>query len=250
MPPPPAPPRKPVEPPPTGPVDIIDVIPTPEDYPNFPPGVDPNNWPTPGLFHMVGATTPPGISAMYYGEYTDHPGRSIAYQALLVAAYFAEQLGLLPPGVTPADIAGDPQLRVDMAQLINCSPFNDSVYSQANSTVAENWLKGINGRSATFRPVMAPIRELIEAGESPIRTISVATGTRLPGITNQVPANQYPFLWIPAINLQALAQGVVTTQGMNYSDGSSRINPHPEIMDLFDPAVDNIPASLAWGCNL
>jgi len=82
--------------------------------------------------------------------------------------------------------------------------------------------------------------------QSPLRTVNINTGARLPAYNAQN-ANRYPLLWLPAINLERLVEGEVTTFGMDYADGSSRLNPQPEVMNLFLKGNNNIPQGV-YGC--
>lgn len=195
------------------------------------------------MFHQV------VNGAMFYGVDTASStiGQHICYQALSVAGYFAQKAGLLKPGQEITTFARDPQMRRDYAILIVCAPFQDSLYSQPNATVDPNiWVQGPNGRTTALFPRHANQEARMANAQSPLRTVNINTGARLPAYNAQN-ANRYPLLWLPAINLERLVEGEVTTFGMDYADGSSRLNPQPEVMNLFLKGNNNIPQGV-YGC--
>ncbi len=128
----------------------------------------------------------------------------------------------------------NPVFHEQMAQLIHCSPFNDGLYGQSNRNVSPRESRGRHGRSIVIEPKFCNVLEMIKSGER-LRRSTDESGRLLPGASmwqGDLQPSHMPLVWVPFICPYALKRGHVTTEGYEYEDGSSTINPPPEVMVL------------------
>ena len=58
----------------------------------------------------------------------------------------------------------------------------------------------------------------------------------------------FAYIWLPKINLQRLWDSggtEVTTEGIQWEDGSNGIMPPPQVLAY---GVENVPEAVSWGC--
>lgn len=206
-------------------------------------------WPLPGTFYEVEAgdillgTNPGGA-------------HSIVYSTLLSAAYkVAVEIGNLEHEAAIAfaqSVAYDPEARLDYMYLILCSPWNDALYGTHGYDAAYiGNFDSNSGRALRLQGMHYDNYDRIRQGIPPKRNIRLGNPST-PGDKSGTPMNgaqlSYEFLWLPAINLQKLwsSQGQdITTEGMEWEDGSTVLMPPPIVANLLP---QNVPAGL-WGCT-
>lgn len=179
--------------------------------------------------------------------------RSIAYTTLLTAGFMAAQDhgGLDDEGAAEfaREVAYDGTNRVDYTQLIQCNPWVDALYTTFGFG-SKAW-ESPAGRALRFLPMHYDNRERLTQGLSPRRNVELGEPSdRGTGNGNGQDSKErnFAYIWLPKINLKRLWEsgGVeVTTDDVSWSDGTNGIMPPPEVMDY---GVENVPASVAWGC--
>ena len=242
---------------PTPPVDE-----DPDD--GFPP-FDPGPWetppdadyPDPGTLLQVryGDRLSGNFSAAQQRTGSDAEGqalRSIAYTTLLSAGWLAAKEN----GATDEEagrfsrlVANDNNNRLEYIQLIQCSPYNDALYTTFG--YGPKAVGSPVGRALRFLPMHYNNRGRLMRGLAPRRNITLGT----PGDKNSgnsygqdEQARSFAYIWLPKINLQILWDSGgkdVTTSGVTWPDGSNGIMPPPEVLRY---GVENVPDSVAWGC--
>jgi hypothetical protein len=119
------------------------------------------------------------------------------------------------------------------AQIITSGPrWNWPLYaSTAGPTANFPASTFVGGRSLrrAWDPWHANAKNAVAAGKAPARMMDLA-GKRVGG------GNQYGLLWLPPVNVDFLKEGVVSLQGLDWNDGSSVIDPPPELVDKLTPA--------------
>lgn len=238
--------------------------PPPEPDPDEPEPFDPTPYETP---HDADYPTPGTLLQVRYGDRllgtflpnksgNDAEGqalRSIAYATLLTAGYMAaKEIGGLSHEDAlkfAADVGNDPQNRVEYVQLIQCSPWNDALYTTYGFG-PQSW-ESPAGRALRFLPQHYDNRSRLVQGLSPKRNMSLGTpADKKSGNGYGVDQNQHNFayIWLPKINLQILWDSggtEITTQGITWEDGSNGIMPPPIVLDY---GVENVPKAVSWGC--
>lgn len=188
------------------------------NYPWVTPTVHQQNYPTPGMF--FDANNPNGAFV-----FTD-------FESLITAA-LGSALSMAGGRVSLATDhsgAGD-RLRQQLRDLIQCSRWNDSIYGTSNmGFVGGGDLLGPQGRGINWQPHHSDVFGTLSQNQAPVRTTAV-DGRRL---QQHMGANRLPLVWIPAVNLDRLAgpNPEVTVEGMQWTDGSSTIEPPPTVSDL------------------
>lgn len=241
-PPPPPPPPKPDEPPPFNPDDF-----------ETPPGVD---YPTPGTLLQVRYGD--RLAGKFHPQNTgsDEDGqalRSIAYMTLLTAGYMAgKEVGGMSHEEAldfASKVAHDNNNRIEYIQLIQCSPWNDALYTTYGFG-PKAW-ESPAGRALRFLPQHYDNRARLVRGQAPRRNITLGSsadknaGT---GTGQKSGERNFSYIWLPKINLQMLwdSDGTeITTQGIQWEDGSNGIMPPPQVLAY---GVDNVPEAVSWGC--
>lgn len=234
-----------------------------EDQEPIPGGLDVEEYETPG---GADYPTPGTLVQVRYGdrllgkfsrenESTDAQGqalRSIAYTTLLTAGFMAaKEAGASDEaaGQFARDVAYDNNNRVDYVQLIQCSPWNDALYTTYGFS-SKSW-ESPAGRSLRFLPNHYDNRERLIRGLAPKRNITLGSPSdKLSGNGHGQDSKErnFSYIWLPKINLQALWESGgsdITTEGVEWEDGSNGIMPPPEVLAY---GVENVPESVSWGC--
>ena len=236
----------------------------PQPPPDEPEPFDPTPWetppgsdyPTPGTLLQVryGDRLLGTFSAKKTGADEDGQAlRSIAYTTLLSAGWMAaKEIGGLDDeaaGAFARKVANDPNNRVEYVQLIQCSPWNDALYTTYGFG-PKAW-ESPAGRALRFLPQHYDNRGRLVQGKAPKRNISLGTpadknsGNGYGQNKNQ---RNFAYIWLPKINLQRLWDSggtEVTTEGIQWEDGSNGIMPPPEVLAF---GVENVPEAVSWGC--
>ena len=205
-------------------------------------------WPLPGTFYQV-------VSGDIFLGQNPGDAHSIVYSTLLSAAYHAA----ITVGGATADEAKDfaqhvafsDNLRLDYYTLILCSPWNDALYGTYGYGDNIGSFDSPMNRAIRLLPSHPDNFARISAGRSPARNISMGDASN-PGDGSGKPIKSgernLELLWLPAINLQILwdSKGLqITTEGMEWEDGTTKLMPPPIVADL---AADRVPPG-TWGCT-
>lgn len=193
--------------PPMGPVDLA-------------PLTDPSNYPTPGRFHQIG------------GENSGTTLKKIARLAL-TTAYF-KLLGDFDEADLRARRSASWRAYRD---LINCAPWNHALYGSKNQP-GPYYYDTPHGDHISMYPVHGRIRQALEQGEMLVRLVDEEDPKSPAG-------GVHAFIWLPPLDLDALAEDEILVSREYWYTGDSMIMPPPEVV-TFD--VDGIPESRQWGC--
>jgi hypothetical protein len=124
--------------------------------------------------------------------------------------------------------------RLDYIQCVTSGPqWNWRLYSSTSSSTAYPELYFVNGRGlrTAFLPGNADARIAIANRQFPTRGYTVG-GSKIPGV-----GSSYGMLWLPPVDPAMLdSQGIVTCGSVEWSDGSSSIDPPPEILNALQEA--------------
>jgi len=177
--------------------------------------------------------------------------RSIAYTTLLGAAWDTAKSN----GASDADakkfaqdVAYDNSNRVDYIHLIQCSPWNDALYTTYG--FGPQAMESPAGRALRFLPQHHDNRKRMMQGYAPRRNITLGDITDKGAGNAQAQSGDrnLAYLWLPKLNEDTLWDSGgkdITTNGVNWADGSSAIMPPPEVVEL---GVENVPEGAGWGC--
>jgi hypothetical protein len=123
--------------------------------------------------------------------------------------------------------------RLDYMHCITSGPkWNWLLYASSSfSTQFPQWA-GVNGMGLrrAFFPWHEEGKRAVLERRMPKRAITQA-GSRIAGV-----GSSYALLWLPPVDPGALAQGVVTCGAVEWADGSSSIDPPPEILAMLGGA--------------
>lgn len=207
---------------------IFDTIdPYDAGYPWERAALHPENYPTPGLFFDVGSPaageslSSPSTIARYY------LGSAIAMAAARGFNVTEAQKLVKSSNTTSKAIA----FRNQALRLIMCSPYNDALYGTTDLWEGgSSYANQSNGRTIKFFPRHLDNIGRMKAGQPPKRGIEL-NGQKISNLTGNI---AMPQLYLPAINLQLLAGNnpVVTTNGLEWSDGTATILPPPEVQKI------------------
>lgn len=187
---------------------------------------------------------------IFLGKDPDH---SIVWQVLFDAAYLAA-----------TDVGGLPVDEAEQfAKVFADSSRNRGVYFDA--IVCEGWndlnygtwgygskaRPGPHGRSIRLLPIHVDNRDRLRQGLPTIRNIQLRTPadakTGNGKAIDRTLSEGYEYLYLPDINLDLLWQdGRITSEGLEWPDGSSRVWPHPSVMRL---GIVEDPGLAAYGCG-
>lgn len=237
-------------PPPPDPDEPAPFDPTPWETP---PGVD---YPTPGtlLQVMYGDRLAGKFRPQHTGSDEDGQAlRSIAFMTLLSAGYMAgKEVGGLSHEAAldfASKVGHDNTNRLEYIHLIQCSPWNDALYTTYG--FGPKAIESPAGRALRFLPQHYDNRSRLVRGLSPKRNMTLGTsadknsGSAYGQNTNE---RNFAYIWLPKINLQKLwdSNGTeVTTEGIQWEDGSNGIMPPPPVLAY---GVENVPEAVSWGC--
>jgi hypothetical protein len=119
--------------------------------------------------------------------------------------------------------------RLDYIHCVTSGPrWNWRLYASSNFTQNYPEFYGVNGKGLrmAFMPYNDDARAAIANRRYPTRGITQG-GQRIPGV-----GSSYGLLWLPPVDPQMLdSQGIVTCGSVEWSDGSSSIDPPPEILN-------------------
>lgn len=201
----------------------------------------PGGVPAPGHFYQVQQGN------RLLGE---DPNNSIIFQMLGLAAFEAARKNGLDEAAAnefATQVATNPQLRIDVLELISASPWNDALYATYGyGTKAVPSSR--TGRALRMLPSHAPVREALISAQAPIRNIVLGTpADKLKGNAGPLTGSlrSYSYLWLPRLSLDALFKGQVSALGdAVWADGTPGSSPPPEVMGLGLPAA---PEGVVWG---
>ena len=172
---------------------------------------------------------------------------AIVHRALLAAARDA---GIDP--VRASAIANNPRARMAYLDLILCSGPNDALYGTYSGGAQTH--TGPHGRTITLLPIHADNRTRVGGGRSPLRNVKLGTpadrrhGTAARGIEGG--HRSFEWLLLPAIDPQKLRQGVISADGITWSDGSPSMWDHPAVSGLGIEVLEPAAATFGrWGCG-
>ena len=185
--------------------------------------------PTCGFFHQVRK------KEIFLGT----TQKSITYVALRQAAKRAALEGGLDERKASKfaeDISRSSFHRLALFTLIVCGGWNDAFYGTYGYRV--NTPAAPHGRGIDLRSCHFDNRSRLMDGQSPLRGVPCCepkdsgSGIAEEGSTVVARQGSYPYLWIPPLDLEALYRSEVTTRGLKWTDGSSQIDPPPEVRIL------------------
>lgn len=164
--------------------------------------------------------------------------RSIAYRYLLSEGFRSAQLGGLSGSEAASfakHVAASAARRNKSIKLLGCSGWNDGLY--ATFAFSSKSLPSATGRAIRLLPRHADNKQLLLAGEDPKRNINMAYEGAASRLSRGADSSlrSFEFLWMPALNLERLwtSGGTdITVTGMDWSDGSTKAMPPPEIVEL------------------
>lgn len=202
-------------------------------YPWEEPSLHADNYPTPSTF----------IQVKYGSEAVDNLDS-------LVKAALGSALAMagMDPSLATGTSSTSKRLRKEMRELISCGAFNDGNYGQtdpvkAGGSSTNTYMMNVKNRGLNWLPYHADNLSRMAQGLSPKRTTSLA-GNRLLGANA---GNTQMLVWIPAIDLEALAGPVPVVVPLYWSDGTSTKEPPPIIQKLgVDMSGVNLPGGA--GC--
>lgn len=200
-------------------------------YPWEEPVLQVDNFPTPGMFVDVGNAD---------GEWKPSNGFDS-----MIKAWLGSALAMAGGDVSLASNNAGQSLRKQARQAVTApGGFNDLNYGQTNANYAGgndpnkpggnpnnaliNYMMNEDGRGLHWNPWHKDNLERIPQGLAPKRAIRI-DGSRMSGSNR---GNRQMLVYLPALDLDALAQAVPTIKFLKWSDGSSTIDPPPQITAL------------------
>lgn len=212
-------------------------------YPWEEPVLHASNWPSPGMFVDIGNPD---------GSWKPSNGLDSMIRAWLGAA-----LVLAGMDVGIATSSEGQELRKQLrAALMTVGGYNDLLFGQTNLNYAGgndpnkpggnpnkqksgSYVLNAQGRGLNWRPVHRNLKQAIQIGDELRRSTTIG-GEKIANSGG----NRQMLVWLGALDLDELRQGQIAFH--RWSDGSSAINPPPQIMALgFDlsgvvlPGVDS-----------
>lgn len=147
-------------------------------------------------------------------------GQSPARVARAILRSEAAALGLEREHVTPEMVAA-------YVDLVFCGPWNDRGHGTRGAARGEH--VGPHGRTIRFVRCNPPNRARLRRGLPPIRNVEQGEPGRKARALDGLWALELPYLWWPPLNLERFKAGEVTTAGLRWHDGSSVLDPPPEV---------------------
>jgi hypothetical protein len=132
---------------------------------------------------------------------------------------------------TVAGGGNDGGRRIDYMHCITSGPkWNWPLYASSSFSDAFPQWAGVNGMGLrrAFFAWHDDAKKAIMERRMPTRAIT-QNGSRIPGV-----GNKYAMLWLPPVDPAALAEGVVTCGSVEWNDGSSSIDPPPELLNMLN----------------
>ncbi len=201
-------------------------------YPWEEPVMHVENYPTPGMFVDIGNAE---------GAWKPSNG----YDSM-VRAYLGSALSMAGGDVSLATSNAGQALRKEARRAITAvGGFNDLVYGQtnlnyaggndptkpggdANKPKSGQYVLNAKNRGLNWLPRHKDNIQRIQQGLAPKRSTRL-DGSKMGGVNA---GNQQMLVWLPALNLEALAQAVPSIEFLQWSDGSSTLDPAPQIVGL------------------
>lgn len=207
-------------------------VPDDSEYGDYPePGpidldtiTHPENYPEPGTFHQVG------------GPNSATTTKHIAQKALMQAHYSVFQ-----DSDAAKAFSDDSENWRRYRELMDCSPFNDAFLGARHTPGGGYWYDTPTGRQIAMMPVHDALLSKMAYGEVLERRVDMGNPQKPPG-------GQQPAIWLPPLDVEAMADGRVELDPEYWETGDSKILPPPEVLVLVDPHVSNIPPNQLWGC--
>jgi hypothetical protein len=220
---------------PTGPSTSLDWVLHNANDPGYPweePTLQTSNFPTPGTFVDIGNAS---------GSWKPSHG----YDSM-VRAYLGSGLAMAGGDVTLATSGAGQELRKQVRQAIMAvGGFNDLLYGQTNlnyaggndpnkpggdpnKPVMASYVLNEQGRGLNWLPRHKDNLHRIPQGDAPKRATRL-DGSKLGGANA---GSSQMLVWLPALDLDALAQPVPSVEFLTWSDGSSTLDPPPAIKAL------------------
>ncbi len=124
---------------------------------------------------------------------------------------------------------------LDYVYCFTSAPFNLDRYGTPSTSrrFPARWrIPGFGrGLRGAFVPHNADALAAMHGGKLPARTVDERTGKPL-----DPEARELGLVWLPPVDPGRLAEGIVTCSGFSWPDGSSTLNPDPELMALLEAA--------------
>jgi hypothetical protein len=121
--------------------------------------------------------------------------------------------------------------RLEYGKCITSGPaWNWPLYASSSFSETFPEYNAVNGMGLrrAFFPWHEDARKALVQRKFPKRAVT-QSGSRISGV-----GSSYAMLWLPPVNKELLEQGIVTCDALEWSDGSSTINPPPEILDWLE----------------
>jgi len=240
------------------------------DMPGYPwdtPFIQKDNYPTPGMFFLVGQPTKVGSDEFVIQSDSRLVRAALGSAMAMAGNYKGEWVKSPPAGAGPSHPyfnSNAKRLRSQMAKLIRYSPWNDELYGQTNANYAggnDPSKPGGDSSKQTSTYMMEPcMRGLnwlprhadnigrLAQGLAPKRTTTLS-GEKL---TGDNAGNRHMQLWIPSVNLANLGPNVpdasltITTNGLLFPTGDSTLVPPPAVWGK--GIVNPVGGVSQWGC--
>lgn len=212
-------------------VQWSEIDPSASRYPWEHAGLHPNNFPTPGLFYDAADRS----SWFDIGAGPDGLVRAALGSALAMAD--------LDPDIATSRQSHARRLRQQMrGQVLN--DWNLELYGCTNENycggahphkpggddrrAVVDHVMGSKGLGLNWLPVHDDNRERLSQGR-PARRTTTMKGDHILGVQG----DKRPLVWIPPVDLERLhREGIVTSEGMRWSDGSPVTKPPPQVARL------------------
>lgn len=167
--------------------------------------------------------------------------RSITFRALYTTTLVVATMhGVKDPKGVALRNASDPGMRKAFFDLCVGQAWGDETYGTYFLSTKDP--VGPHCRGIPIVRFCADNRQRLLDGEAAMRVLPVGKPEhRGLGAPNRKTLHgtslgklrlMFPFLWLPVLNPEQLLRGVVTTRGMSWQDGTSALEPPPEIVRL------------------
>ncbi len=207
---------------------------------------------------MQALTTGKALPGGFYQVKSGDRLNKIAEAAIEAAVtYRAEQLGASPAEIYSLTSSAVASYRTAYREAIQCSPFNDSLYSEW--AYPANALPGPGGRALRLRPKHFDNFARMSAGEPPARNVrwGAPTDPTPPRTSSRAPVfgdeTSYSLLWLPGIDLDLLVTPDLQLGALETPEWPNsvwgQIVPPPPIMQLGFIDYDDVSAPGQIGCK-
>jgi hypothetical protein len=167
--------------------------------------------------------------------------RSITFRALYRTTFIvATEMGHEDPAALARSNASNPGLRKALFDLCVGQWWGDELYG--TYFLSSKTPVGPHGRSIPLVRFCAENRQRLIEGEAAMRIAprgcpqDRGLGTPSRKVLHDTQLGNLrlalPFLWLPVLNPEKLMEGIVTTRGMVWGDGTSGLEPPPQVAQL------------------